>query len=100
MSSLPPPVLRPILDGTGQTWGKTYWPIWLLILVVSFLGPEIYALASGNASNTLSAWVWRALQVSNRESLLMWSATDFLVFGAWAVLVVWLTGHFFFGLFH
>lgn len=89
---------RVVLDSTGQTWGVHYWTIWLSVLLATFLAPEIYGLCT-NSANTLSAWVWRALKISSHESLVYWSAADFLVFGAWLTLVIWLTGHFFFGLF-
>lgn len=87
------------LTGQGPSWGAWYWAAWLTTAVAAFLGPEIYALCSGRPSNTLSAWVWRALQVTRNETITAWSATDFLVFGCWATLVIWLTFHFFFGRF-
>lgn len=87
------------LSGSGPSWGAWYWPVWLIVSVAAFLAPEIMALAGGRPANTLSAWVWRALQITRDESFTHWSATDFLVFGAWLTLVVWLTGHFFLGRF-
>lgn len=95
-----PPVLPQILDGSGQTWGPRYWTIWLLVMASGFLAAELYALASGQGPNTLSAYVWRALKITNHQPIGGWSATDFLVFGLWMVLLIWLTFHFFFGLFH
>lgn len=89
---------RIILDSTGVTWGNHYWSIWLAVLLLTFLAPEAYGLAT-NSANTLSAWVWRALKISSHESFIQWSAMDFLMFGVWTTLVVWLTGHFFFGIF-
>lgn len=86
-----------ILDSEGQTWGTWYWPAWLLIVLAAFLGPEIYALVSGNAANTLSAWVWRTLKITAGESVSQWSALDFLTFGVWLVLIVWLSFHFWTG---
>jgi hypothetical protein len=87
-----------ILDGTGATWGNTVWPIWLGVAVTVFLGFEIWALKT-NAANTLSAWVWRSLQISRNQSPLQWGASDYLTFGVWLVLFTWLTFHFFFGRF-
>jgi len=90
---------RVILDGTGATWGNTVWPVWLGGLVIGiFLVFEIYALKT-NSANTLSAWVWRTLQISRNETPAEWGASDYLTFGAWVVLVTWLTFHFFFGRF-
>jgi hypothetical protein len=74
-------------------WGKLYWPIWLGVVTLTFLGPEIYALIA-NVDNTLSDWVWRSLNVSRNQQ--DWTAAHFLVFGVWLVLVIWLTFHFFF----
>lgn len=79
-----------------KLWGAVYWPVWLGIAIASFLGPEIYALVSGHPENTLSDWVWRSLKIAKNQSFLTWTAADFLVFGCWIVLAVWLTAHFFF----
>lgn len=38
-------------------WWSLYWLLWL---AVGFGAPETFALASGRASNTLSAQVWHA----------------------------------------
>lgn len=77
------------------TWGNVYWPVFLLVALAAFLGPEIYALATGG-KNSLSDWVWRVLVITEREPVLEWSSTDYLVFGCWMVLVSWVTMHFFF----
>lgn len=83
-----------ILDSAGHTWGNWYWPVWLVIVLASFLGPEIYSLITDHGPNTLSAWVWKTLQISRNETPLQWSAADFLTFGAYLVVVVWLAFHF------
>lgn len=36
-------------------WWSLYWLIWIGVL---FMGPEVYALATGNPQNTLSYQVW------------------------------------------
>lgn len=79
-----------------ETWGGVYWPIFLSVALCAFLGPEIYALVTGGAPNTLSEWVWIRLNVQRNEKVTQWSALDFLMFGQWCTLVVWLTFHFFF----
>jgi hypothetical protein len=81
-----------------QTWGKVYWAIWLLLVLCTFLGPEIFALVSGTRmiDNTLSNWVWAHLRIQRKEDIDNWSAIDFLVFCAWISIIVWLTFHFFF----
>lgn len=78
------------------TWGSWYWPWWLGAAVAAFLGPEVYALVRKGTDNTLSNWVWHQLGATVREPMSMWNAAHFLVFGAWMVLVIWLTWHFFF----
>lgn len=73
-----------------------YWPTWLCLFLGTFLIREIWALASGRAGDTLSDWVWRALRITQNETPSAWSATDYLIFGAWIVVFSWLTWHFFF----
>lgn len=80
-------------------WGNAFWPVWLGVSVGLFLAMEILALVT-NAQNTLSDWVWRALRITERENIMQWSATDYLIFGVWVVLFTWLTFHFFFRKFH
>jgi hypothetical protein len=75
--------------------GAVWWPVWLGVAVGVFLLREVWALASGRSQDTLSYWVWTALKVTRNESPSVWSATDFLVFGAWMTLILWLTFHFF-----
>jgi hypothetical protein len=79
-----------------MTWGKHYWPIYLLVALAVFLGPEIYALVT-NWRNTLSNWVWTELHVSS-QNFDIWkqSAPWYLILGLWLVLISWLTFHFFF----
>jgi hypothetical protein len=77
------------------TWGPRYWAVYLIVGLVLLVGPETLALIT-NWHNTLSSWVWTALKVQRDASPLDWSATQFLIFGLWIVLVSWLTFHFFF----
>lgn len=76
------------------TWGTWYWPVWLAVMSVTLLAPEVYALVF-NVRNTLSDWVWRELEVTTNQQL-PWTAAHFLVFGAWLTVTAWLTWHFFF----
>jgi hypothetical protein len=78
------------------TWGNTYWPVFVVAALCAFLAPEIYALVSSGAPNTLSQWVWKSLNIKPGEKVGQWSALDFLMFGNWLVVNVWLTFHFFF----
>jgi len=78
-----------------MTYGLWYWPIWLGVILIGFLPAEIIGLIQGG-QNTFSNWVWQYLKVAKNESIANWTATDFLLFGAWLVLIVWLTFHLFF----
>lgn len=77
------------------TWGRWYWPIFLVVVLGALLIPELAALFT-NVRNTLSWWVWSQLRVQSGVPITRWTATHYLVFGAWLVVVSWLTGHFFF----
>lgn len=87
------------LDGQGMTWGAWYWPLMLASAFLAFIGPEVYALVSGKPQNTLSAWVWKVLNIHANETPAQWNALDFLVFGVWVVIFLWLSFHFFEGRF-
>lgn len=77
-------------------WAQWYWPLWLSVMTVTLMVPEVYALVDhGRWDNTLSNWVWDELQVTKSQQL-PWTAAHYLVFGAWIVLGSWLTFHFFF----
>lgn len=93
MSGLETPVNNSV---NLMTWGRIYWPIFLVTMLVAFLVAEIYALVTGGAANTLSNWVWVKLNVTSHEKISQWSALDYLMFGEWLTLVSWLTWHFFF----
>ena len=69
--------------------------IWLIAVLVSFLGVEIFALATGGL--TLSSWIWEHLHIVENETIANWTAADLLIFCAYvSVFVVWLPWHFFF----
>jgi hypothetical protein len=76
-------------------WWEWYWPTWLIVTLVTLMGPEIAALVSQHPDDTLSEWVWRQLQVTTGQQL-PWTAAHYLVFGSWLTVVSWLTWHFFF----
>lgn len=79
-----------------MTWGARYWPIFLIVMLVAFLGPEVYALCT-NWQNTLSNWIWTQLRVRAGQPIDQWSALHFLVGGCLVVLFGWLIGHLLFG---
>lgn len=43
-------------------WGNWYWPVWLSAVALTFLGPELYAVAT-DVKNTLSWYCWRELHI-------------------------------------
>lgn len=78
---------------------SVYWPVWLVTFIGTFLIREVWALASGRPSDTLSDWVWRILHITSNEPITSWNATDYLIFGVWVTIFSWLTWHFFFRVF-
>jgi hypothetical protein len=83
-----------------SSFAKSYWFIWLIATVGSFLAYELLSLATGNAQNTLSNWVWQNLKIHTGESITQWSAGDLLTFAVYiSVFVLWLPWHFWFGRF-
>lgn len=77
-----------------MTWGHHYWPWYLAVAFLAFIVPEIYALCT-NWRNTLSAWIWNALQVQEGQPITAWSALHFISCGAVLVIFIWLIGHLF-----
>lgn len=84
------------------SWGNYYWPIWVVFMLVTLLGPELYALFT-NVANTQSYWVWKTLGIDTGDTPSPWTTwtwSHFLAFGFTVVLATWLIGHFFFRLWH
>jgi hypothetical protein len=71
-----------------------YWPAWLGTLACTFVLREVWALASGRPIDTFSYWIWAHLHITVSERVSQWTAADFLTFGVWVVVVLWLTFHF------
>lgn len=78
----------------GVSWGRWYWPVFLGVVFLFFIVPEVYALVKGQR-NTLSDFVWIRLKIVRGERFSDWSALDLFVFVQWIGLVIWLTWHFF-----
>lgn len=79
-----------------MTWGKTYWPVMLIITSLLFLVPEIYALVT-NFRNTLSDYARFELNVTTpTEPFTSHSAAWLLTLGVWLVIAFWLTFHIWF----
>lgn len=79
-----------------HSWGSTYWPWFLIAVSLAFLGPEIFALATGQPANTLSEYAWRELNVSAGITFSRHTAAWLLSLGMWAVFVFWITEHIWF----
>lgn len=75
-----------------MTWGHYYWSVYLVVVIVGVLIPEIYALFT-NVNNTLSYWVWQELGVSTDHPT-PYTALWYLSLALWISLGSWLTFHF------
>lgn len=79
-----------------MTWGKVYWPWFLVITSLGFLGAEIFALFT-NYKNTLSDYARYELNVKTpTEAFSAHTASWLLTLGIWLVLAFWLTFHIWF----
>lgn len=73
-----------------NTWGKYYWPYFLILVSFLFLIPEIIALIA-NSANTLSAYSWEELHIAGtiRVHTLAW----WLSLITWGLFVAVITAH-------
>lgn len=79
-----------------MTWGKEYWPWYLILASLAFLIPESIALAV-NTRNTLSDYAWYELNVKTpTQAFSAHTAAWFLSLGVWIVIAIWLTYHIWF----
>lgn len=84
--------------GGWNAW-SWYWLTWfVLCFPATFFIPEMYALLTGHAENTLSAQIWRLEGFVPGQPFTSWSAVHFLIGGVIAVLLIWLLGHFVLGI--
>lgn len=76
--------------GVKLTWGKYYWPYFLILVSTIFGVPELIALFT-NVKNTLSDYARLELNVSSTMSVhtLAW----YLSLSAWLLFVVVITFH-------
>ena len=74
------------------TWGQYYWPWYLVVGVVLFGVPELFALFT-NVYNTLSWYAWRELDISLSVGQGMDTVAWWASFILWLSLVVIITGH-------
>jgi hypothetical protein len=73
-----------------MTWGKFYWPVFMLAVSLAFAGPEIYALFT-NQANTLSDYSWDELNIHGRFPIhtLAWNISLIV----WLLFVIVITMH-------
>lgn len=76
-----------------MTWGPHYWPWFLIMASIAFLGPEIVALVT-HSGNSLSQYIWQILHVPTRGQPWPHTAAWFLSQGAFITGAVWLVFHF------
>jgi hypothetical protein len=74
-------------------WGKTYWPIALIVASIAFLVPEIYALVT-NYRDSLSQYAWHELNISPHINPHTVAWTVSLI--GWLLFVVVITAHIWF----
>lgn len=74
-----------------MTWGRLYWPFWIIVVSALFLGPELIALLT-NWRNTLSNYAWTELNVTNARVPVHTVAWWFSLIG-WLLAVFVLTAH-------
>ena len=83
-----------------MTWGRQYWPIYLILASLAFLIPEIIAFFT-NRKNTLSDYARYELNVNTPHmAFTAHTAAWFLSLGVWGVVVIWLTFHIWFEIFN
>lgn len=75
------------------TWGREYWPVFLIVTSLLFLAGELTALAT-NARNTLSDYSWFELHL--RPGISVHSMAWYLSFTGWLLFVVVITWHIWF----
>lgn len=76
-------------------WGNLYWPVYLSVVSVLFLIPEVIALIS-NHYNDLSEYCWRELGVTKAWSFDQHTVAWWFSLAAWGLAVVLLTFHIWF----
>jgi hypothetical protein len=74
------------------------WLAWFVLSFGSFLFFEVTALARRRDDLTLSAAIWRMEHLRDGEHVWQWNAAHFLFIAVFVVTMVWLFGHFGWGL--
>jgi len=76
-------------------WGNVYWPLFLSVVSVLFIVPEVIALIS-NHYNDLSQYCWRELNVTKAWSFDRHTAAWWLSLTGWFLAAIVLTFHIWF----
>lgn len=71
-----------------------YWFWWFTLTAVTFLGPEAWALMRRRPQDTLSAAIWRLEKLQPGQPVTGWTFAHFAFTGVFALLTLWLLGHF------
>lgn len=70
-----------------------YWSVWGVVTAAGFLGYEAYALATA-PRNTLSNLIWWLERFTPGQPVYGWDAFHLLFIGLFALMNLWLLGHF------
>lgn len=77
-----------------MTWGKLYWPYWMILTSFTFLVPELIA-ALGNVRNTLSDYARAELNVS--PHMTVHTVAWYVSLAGWLLFVLVITAHIWWG---
>lgn len=75
-----------------------YWLTWFAVSFTAFIVPETVALLRGRPQDTLSGAIWQMEQLVPGQGVWQWTAAHLLFTSVFIVLVLWLIGHFGWGL--
>lgn len=76
-----------------MTWGRYYWPFFLVLSGLLFLIPEIIALVT-NFRNTLSQYSWAELHVN--PHIAVHTMAWYISICGWLLFVIVITAHIWF----
>lgn len=76
-----------------------YWLIWFVVMLTTFLVPELYSIVTKRFGGTLSDTIWRMEDLVPNQSIWKWTAGHYLFTFGFILIVVWLIAHFGWGLF-
>ena len=74
-----------------------YWAVWAIVGFLAFIVPELWAVFTGRYRDTLSATLWRVEKLGPGNPL-HWTFIHFSVVVILICLLVWLVGHFGWGI--